>query len=172
MPAPVTPGARLVLDPVIVTPARPPAFEEAVPPPVVAPPRTEPLAPPPPPPLPAVAAVPPPAAPAAPPTLSLHDFITRNDDRLLNVYVGMKQAEVERIMSGPAHSRWKNPYQRERVQSGDRMYDVWFYLTREPRAGRPIGEAQLTPVILADGEVVALGRYPLKKLRRGTLAQR
>lgn len=111
----------------------------------------------------------------APPPLrgiGLRQFIERNDDRLLQVYVGMVQAEVERIMATPADSAWKNPYRRERLQSGARMYDVWFYLTREPRAGRAVADSELTPVILSSGKVVALGRYPLKKLRRDTVSAR
>lgn len=105
-------------------------------------------------------------------SLGLRQFIERNDDQLLQVYVGMVQTEVERIMAAPADSAWKNPYRRERLQSGGRTYDVWFYLTREPRAGRAIAEAELTPVILSSGKVVGLGRYPLKKLRRDTVSTR
>lgn len=108
----------------------------------------------------------------APIGIGLRQFVERNDDRLLQVYVGMAQTEVERIMAAPADSAWKNPYRRERLQSGERFYDVWFYLTREPRTGRPIGEAELTPVILSNGKVVSLGRYPLKKLRRQTASTR
>jgi hypothetical protein len=104
--------------------------------------------------------------------IGLRQFIERNDDRLLQVYVGMGQMEVERIMAVAPDSVWKNPHRRERLQAGERFYDVWFYLTREPRAGRPIGEAELTPVILSNGKVVSLGRYPLKKLRRDTVSMR
>lgn len=106
------------------------------------------------------------------PGIGRRQFIERNDDRLLQVYVGMLQTEVERIMAVPADSAWKNPYRRERLQSGERIYDVWFYLTREPRAGRAVGDSELTPVILSSGKVVSLGRYPLKKLRRDTVSTR
>lgn len=112
------------------------------------------------------------AAPLPAPGMGLRQFIERNDDRLLQVYVGMAQMEVERIMALPAGSAWKNPYRRERLQSGERTYDVWFYLTREPRAGRAIADAELMPVILSSGKVVGLGRYPLKKLRRDAVATR
>lgn len=112
------------------------------------------------------------AAPSSVPGMGLRQFIERNDDRLLQVYVGMVQTDVERIMAAPADSAWKNPYRRERLQSGERTYDVWFYLTREPRAGRAIADAELTPVILSSGKVVGLGRYPLKKLRRDTVSSR
>lgn len=111
-------------------------------------------------------------APSSAPGMGLRQFIERNDDRLLQVYVGMVQTEVERIMVVPADSAWKNPYRRERLQSGERTYDVWFYLTREPRPGRAIADAELTPVILSSGKVVGLGRYPLKKLRRDTVSSR
>lgn len=75
-------------------------------------------------------------------------------------------------MAAPGDSAWKNPYRRERLQSGERTYDIWFYLTREPRAGRAVADAELTPVILSSGKVAALGRYPLKKLHGETGSMR
>lgn len=99
----------------------------------------------------------------------LAKFAAENDEKLLNVFVGMERRTVEGIMAGS-----QNPYKREMITGSDgQVYDVLFYLTREPRKGKPISERMLTPVIFRKGQVVAMGIYPLKKLRRtGTLARR
>lgn len=93
----------------------------------------------------------------------------QNDERLLEVFVGMYRKTVEGIMG---FSR-QNPYKREVISGMDgREYEVLFYLTREPRKGKGVTERQLTPVIIRDDRAVAIGRYPLKKLRRtGTLGK-
>jgi hypothetical protein len=92
-----------------------------------------------------------------------------NDERLLEVFVGMYRKTVEGIM-GFSH---QNPYKREVIAGMDgREYEVLFYLTREPRKGKGVTERQLTPIIFREDRAVAIGRYPLKKLRRtGTLGK-
>jgi len=45
-------------------------------------------------------------------------------------------------------------------------YEVFYYLTRDPE-GKPVQDRHLTPVIVKDNMVVALGAYRLKKLKRG-----
>jgi hypothetical protein len=97
----------------------------------------------------------------------LQEFADANDERLLQVYVGMSRAAVERLMDGRQSGSYLNPYKRQTLAGvNGKDYEVLFYVTRAPRAGRRISEAQLTPVILANERVTAIGRYPLKKLRR------
>jgi|APFre7841882630_1041343.scaffolds.fasta_scaffold06044_5 hypothetical protein len=81
----------------------------------------------------------------------------------------MYRKAVEEIM-GTA----QNPYKRQAFTGADgQVYDILFYLTREPRKGRPIKERMLTPVIFKKSRVAAIGSYQLKKLiRTGTLGRR
>lgn len=109
-----------------------------------------------------------PEAPVSRRSLSLDDFAQTNDDKLLQVYVGMALVRVERLMDGHQSGKWINPYKRQMLHGRDgRNYEVLFYLTSTPLAGRRVTENLLTPVIVRDDKVVAIGRYPLKKLRRG-----
>lgn len=136
----------------------------------------EPVAPP--------AVVEPPAAPAAPvvPELQvvappprmqgLEAFAEQNDEKLLYVYPGMALSAVERIMGGRQSGSYVNPYKRQTIATVDgKVHEVLFYLTRPPRSGHRVTERQLTPVILINNRVVAIGRYPLKKLRRSACQQ-
>ncbi len=88
----------------------------------------------------------------------------------MNVYVGMYKKTVETIM-GPDR---RNPYRKTTITGReDQVYEVLFYLTREPRQGKPITDRMLSPVIFRKGRVVAMGNYKLKKLiRDGTLERR
>ena len=84
-----------------------------------------------------------------------------NDEKLIRIFVGMDRATVEATMAS-AH----NPAKRERITgSAGQTYEVLFYLTREPRKGKPVTERLMTPVILRNNEVVAIGNFHLKKLR-------
>jgi|WetSurMetagenome_2_1015567.scaffolds.fasta_scaffold00779_11 hypothetical protein len=84
-----------------------------------------------------------------------------NDEKLLRVYVGMDKSLVELIMKS-AH----NPAKREQITGKDgQLYEVLFYLNREPREGKPVTERHMTPVIFKDKKVVAIGKFHLKKLR-------
>jgi hypothetical protein len=100
---------------------------------------------------------------------TLTALATANDDKLLNVFVGMYWNTVEAIM-GADH----NPYRKTKITGTDgEAYYVLFYLTREPRPGNPITERMLAPVIFRKGRVVAMGNYRLKKLiLNGTLEHR
>ncbi len=110
----------------------------------------------------------PPTAPSPPaPALSRAQFVALNDERLLDVYPGMSRRAVEQLMHIEHDGRPWNPFKRESLQRpGGQRYDVVFYLTREPARGKPITEAQLTPVIFQGDTVYAIGRHPLKKLRK------
>lgn len=99
--------------------------------------------------------------------LSLGDFVDRNDENLLSVYPGMSRAAVERIMGDYRTGTGTNPYKRQQIAAGGgKTYEVLFYLTRKPRAGYRVNEGIMTPVIFENDRVTAIGRYPLKKLRR------
>jgi hypothetical protein len=98
--------------------------------------------------------------------MSRTQFIALNDERLLDVFPGMKRRDVERHMWVAHEGKAWNPYKRETIKHSDgTRFDVLFYLTREPSPGKGVNENYLTPVIF-QGEVVhAVGKYPLKKLR-------
>jgi hypothetical protein len=99
--------------------------------------------------------------------LSVDDFVDRNDENLLRVYSGMSRVAVERIMGHYRTDSWSNPYKRQQIAVRDgRVYEVLFYVTRKPRAGNQVNEGVMTPVIFEHERVTAIGRYPLKKLRR------
>lgn len=99
---------------------------------------------------------------------SLTRLAADNDEKILNIYVGMYKKTVEGVM-GTAH----NPYKQQKITGTDgKVYEVLYYLTREPRKGRPITDRMLTPVIFRKGQVAAIGHYQLKRLiRTGTLSR-
>ena len=105
--------------------------------------------------------------------LSLNDFAEANDEKLLNVYPGMSRQTVERVMDGQQSGKWTNPYKHQAVISANgTSHDVLFYLTRAPRQGQRVTENFLTPVIFQNERVTAIGRYPLKKIRRAACQSR
>ncbi len=107
-----------------------------------------------------------PVEPSVPTTPSFRDFVAANDERLLEVYTGLGYAELGRVMRHGA-GRWPNPYRREALlDRTGRTYEVFYYLTRDPE-GKPVKDRHLTPVIVKDHMVVAIGSYRLKKLKRG-----
>ncbi len=93
-------------------------------------------------------------------------FIERNENSLLRVYIDMSKAEIKSIMSESRAGDWVNPCKQERLMDNNgKIYDVVFYLSRKPVQSRPFNERLMTPVILRDDRVYAIGRYSLKKLR-------
>jgi hypothetical protein len=105
--------------------------------------------------------------------LSLSDFTDANDEMLLNVYPGMSRQTVARIMDGHQSGKWSNPYKQQTVANADgTSHEVLFYLTRAPRQGQRVTENFLTPVIFQNDRVTAIGRYPLKKIRRAACLSR
>jgi len=105
--------------------------------------------------------------------LSLNDFAETNDEKLLNVYPGMSRQTVERIMDGHQSGKWTNPYKHQAVIGANgTSHEVLFYLTRAPRQGQRVTENLLTPVIFQNERVTAIGRYPLKKIRRAACQSR
>lgn len=118
------------------------------------------------------AAPPEPSPRGEPPLLPEHlsditALAAANDNLLLNLYVGMPKVAASRIMDGRHVGRWTNPQKQQVLIGTDgKVYEVSFYLTREPIRGRHITENLMTPVIYRDDKVFSIGRYPLKKLRR------
>lgn len=103
---------------------------------------------------------------AVSPAPVFREFVARNDERLLEVFAGMHKSELIRIMHADP-SRWHNPYKREALlDSKGAAYEVFYYLTRDPE-GKPVKDRHMTPVIVKDNIVVAIGAYRLKKLKRG-----
>ena len=107
-----------------------------------------------------------PAIPGVPPAPLFREFVARNDEQLLEVFAGMHKSELARIMHADAN-RWHNPYKREALYDRKgQAYEVLYYLTRDPE-GKPVKDRHLTPVIVKDDVIVAIGAYRLKKLKRG-----
>lgn len=120
--------------------------------------------------VPPAEAMPPAAAvrvePPTPTTPSFREFVAANDERLLEIYAGLGRAELARVMQHGA-GRWPNPYRREAlIDRKGQAYEVFYYLTRDPE-GKPVKDRHLTPVIVRDEAIVAIGAYRLKKLKRG-----
>lgn len=104
---------------------------------------------------------------SAPQMQVLEAFAELNDEKLLYVYPGLSMPAVERIMGNRQSGSHVNPHKRQTIATVDgKQHEILFYLTRAPRPGRAITENELTPVIFVNNRVVAIGRYPLKKLRR------
>ena len=81
----------------------------------------------------------------------------------------MHKSELARIMHADAN-RWHNPYKREALYDRKgQAYEVLYYLTRDPE-GKPVKDRHLTPVIVKDDVMVAIGAYRLKKLKRGKVS--
>jgi hypothetical protein len=100
-------------------------------------------------------------------SMGLEEFAEANDEKLLNVYVGMSRQTVERLMDGHQSGKWINPYKHQVLVNTDgKQYEILFYLTRAPLPGQRVTESFLTPVIFQNDRVTAIGRYPLKKVRR------
>jgi hypothetical protein len=108
-----------------------------------------------------------PDAPVKEPVSTRQAFADWNDGKLLDIYKGMTKKQVEQVMAPNQADKRRNPYKRQVLRSNDgKVYEVLFYFTRMPSKGRPVTESQMTPVILSEGKVIAMGRYQLKKLRR------
>jgi hypothetical protein len=100
-------------------------------------------------------------------SMGLEEFAEANDEKLLNVYVGMSRQRVERLMDGHQSGKLINPYKHQVLVSADgKQHEILFYLTRAPLPGQRVSESYLTPVIFQNDRVTAIGRYPLKKVRR------
>jgi hypothetical protein len=111
-------------------------------------------------------AAPLPAGPSAPVVSPFREFVAANDEYLLEAFPGMHRAELARVMHHGT-GRWPNPYRHESLHDrAGNTYEVFYYLTRDPE-GKSVKERHLTPVIVKDNVVVAIGSYRLKKLRRG-----
>ena len=98
----------------------------------------------------------------------LVELAERNDEKIMSVFVGMYRRNVDDIMGTV-----RNPYKHQTITGADdQVYEVLYYLTREPRKGRPISDRMLTPVIFKKGRVAAIGAYQLKKLiQTGTIGR-
>ena len=73
---------------------------------------------------------------------------------------------MDAIMSDYRAGDWVNPCKHEkRMDNNGKVYDIDFYLSRRPVQSRPFNERLMTPVILRDDRVFAIGQYSLKKLR-------
>lgn len=81
---------------------------------------------------------------------------------MLQIYVGMYQKTVKSVLSDR-----RNPYKKETLKGLDgQTYEIAFYLTREPRKGKPLTDRMFTPVIFRQGKVVGIGAYQYKRLLR------
>lgn len=110
------------------------------------------------------------ALPQAPipqePALTRKEFVARNDEQLLEVFPGLHKSAVTRLMRYST-GKLTNPSRHEVLfDRTGKAYEVFYYLTRDPE-GKPVKDRHLTPVIVRDDVVVAIGAYRLKKLKRG-----
>jgi len=126
-------GCATTSRPLVEAPAQPvpmPAESIAVPPvtPLVPTPTTE---------SEAAVSIEPPAVTRK--SMGLEEFAEANDEKLLNIYVGMSRQSVERIMDGHQSGKWINPYKHQVVAGADgKKNEILFYLTRAPRQGQRV----------------------------------
>lgn len=153
-----------------------PRRETAPPPaPVTAPAEAVPPGPPAATEVPAAAAPAPESAPAiAVPSVETYaELAAVNSERLIDVFPGMSREVVDRLLDVQRDGRALNPHRQEVLRDRiGRAYRVLYYLTRAPAKGRGVRDLDLTPVIFRDDVVVTIGRYPVKKLKRGDCIER
>jgi hypothetical protein len=100
-------------------------------------------------------------------TVSLPDLIDGNSQRIQQVKSGMPRADVLRVMKDfeariPGGTVG-NPYKAKTFQQDGISYEVLYYITEQPKAGK---EALTTPVIIKNGVVAGLGLEALRALKR------
>ena len=100
-------------------------------------------------------------------TIPLKDLIAGNADRIQRLKQGMPRAEVYRVMEDFAAQipggTVANPYKSKTFQLAGANYEVLYYVTHQPTAGR---DAMTTPVILKDGVVAGLGLEALRSIKQ------
>jgi hypothetical protein len=107
---------------------------------------------------------PPASAPARPPTrAALIRLAEVNDERLLDLYPGMPKTTALVIMNHDETGGAPNPFRIETVADNDRTYEIYYYLTREPRSGRPVTYSMLTPILFEGDRLAVIGRYPIRR---------
>jgi len=106
-------------------------------------------------------------------SISYRDLISRNQENINKLSLGMSRADVERIMgkyrSRTSDSSILNPYKVEPLLVKNDQYLVLYYLTRKYPPFTPIRESQATPVIMKDDKLFSWGWNNLKALRAGNL---
>lgn len=100
---------------------------------------------------------------------SLRELVNANQTNLAKLQVGMSKAAVLKLM-GTAEAQTRdgavrNPFRSEMFVASGAQVEVLSYVTRVNRKFAPIGDAELTPVILRDGKVVGWGRQALRRLK-------
>lgn len=100
-------------------------------------------------------------------TITLQELISGNAQRIQQVKTGMDRAAVVQVMKDyeariPG-STVGNPYKTKTFQQGSVSYEVLYYITEQPKAGK---EALTTPVIFKGGVVVGMGLDSLRALKQ------
>ena len=99
--------------------------------------------------------------------VSLAELISGNSQRIQQVKKGMPRAEVVQVMKDyeariPG-STVGNPYKTKTFEQGGVSYEVLYYITEQPKAGK---EALTTPVIFKEGVVVGMGLETLRAIKQ------
>ena len=106
----------------------------------------------------------------APVDKGLAELAHENQTNLVHLNVGMKKAEVVRIMGrNTAQTRdgkIANPYRIETFQdrSGTQV-EVLYYVTERNRRFQPLRLANTTPLVFRDGALVGWGQDALRSAR-------
>jgi hypothetical protein len=100
-------------------------------------------------------------------SVPLAELISGNSQRIQQVKKGMPRAEVLQVMkeleARIPGSTVGNPYKTKTFEQGGVSYEVLYYITEQPTAGK---EALTTPVIIKQGAVVGMGLDALRAIKQ------
>ena len=83
---------------------------------------------------------------------------TKNRENLLRLSVGMKKFEVLQIMGTQTYGAINNPYKVETPRGKDgRLYEVFYYHTDLKNKDGIITDAELTPIVFIENQLIGWG---------------
>ena len=83
---------------------------------------------------------------------------TKNRENLLRLSVGMKKFEVLQIMGTQTVRSINNPYKVETPRGKDeQLYEVFYYHTDLKNKDGLITDAELTPIVFVDNQLIGWG---------------
>jgi len=83
---------------------------------------------------------------------------TRNRENLLRLSVGMKKFEVLQIMGTQTYDSVNNPYKVETPRGKEgQLYEVFFYHTDLKDKDDLINDAELTPIVFHENQLIGWG---------------
>jgi hypothetical protein len=83
---------------------------------------------------------------------------TKNRENLLRLSVGMKKLEVLQIMGTQTFDTINNPYKVETPRGKEgQLYEVFFYHTEMKNNDELVTDAELTPIVFFENQLIGWG---------------